>query len=448
MLDRVATGTQIDRFTVGERVHSGAMGNLYRVTRPDLAAPMVMKVPRVGPNEPAEGIICFQTEATIVPALSGPHVPRFVAAGDLARIPYLVTEWVDGTSVEQRIALGALPPDSVARIGAAIADALHSLHQQEAIHLDLKPANIILTKDGTAVLVDFGFAHHARYPDLLAEETRHSAGSKPYISPEQVLGTREDPRSDVFSLGVVLYEMATGALPFGEPDTDVRNRLWLDPVPPRVHAPLVPGWLQEIILRCIEPRVALRYQSAAHVAFDLRNPRQVPLTDRATKSARAGLLRQLRRFWRALRRHRRGPRLPDAPISRAPIVMVAVDTTHPDDERHPALQRATAQIVSGSEELRLVCVSVIPSDPSRYESNVHLEHLVRLRRWAEPLRLPAQRLSLHAIESTNPAEALLELARINNVDLIILGAPARSRSHSVASTVTANAHYNVHVVRR
>ena len=158
-----------------------------------------------------------------------------------------------------------------ARIGAAIADAIHSIHQQDVIHLDVKPENIILIPDGTAALLDFGFAHHARYPDLLAEETRFAAGSAPYVSPEQILGTREDPRSDIFALGVVLYEMVTAKLPFGEPDTDVRNRLWLDPTPPAVHFPTVPPWLQEIILRCLEPTAALRYQTAANVAFDLRD---------------------------------------------------------------------------------------------------------------------------------------------------------------------------------
>ncbi|HEY6842525.1 MAG TPA: protein kinase, partial [Thermoanaerobaculia bacterium] len=135
---------EVDGFIVGEQIHSGAMGNIFRVTKSGLTAPMIMKVPRVGPNEPSEGIISFETEATIVPALSGPHVPRFVAAGDLARTPYLVTEWIEGRSLEEFVRVGALPPVEVARVGAAIADALHSLHRQDAIHLDVKPANIIL----------------------------------------------------------------------------------------------------------------------------------------------------------------------------------------------------------------------------------------------------------------------------------------------------------------
>lgn len=458
-VDRLRAGAEVDGFVIGERIHSGAMGNIFRVTKAGLAAPMIMKVPRVGPHEPVEGIISFETEATVLPALSGPHVPRVVAVGDLARAPYLVTEWVDGESLEQILRRGTLPPARVARLGAAIADALHGMHQQEAIHLDVKPANLIVKQDGSVVLVDFGFAHHARYPDLLAEETRFSAGSAPYISPEQILGTREDLRSDLFSLGVVLYELATGRFPFGEPDTDVRNRLWFDPVPPRVHAPDIPPWLQEVILRCLEPRAELRYQSAAHVAFDLRNPEQVALTARAHKLQRAGPFGQLTRFWRAYGEHGRRLRKPFVHVSRFPVVMAAVDTMHPDDARQPALQQVTAQILSLSTEFRLVCVTVIGATPvmdgprlADSASGIHLEHLVRLRHWVEPLRVPSQRLSLHAIESADPANALLEFARANNVDLIVLGAPGpaqpgRSWWRSVASTVTANAHCSVHVVR-
>src|ERR1700682_792785 len=131
MLERVAPGSVIDGFVVGRYLHSGAMGTIFEVTKAGLDRRMIMKVPRVGPNEPSEGIISFETEATIVPALSGPHLPRFIAAGDLARTPYLVVEWIDGISLEEALAPGPLPPLEAARVGAALADALHSLHEQE-----------------------------------------------------------------------------------------------------------------------------------------------------------------------------------------------------------------------------------------------------------------------------------------------------------------------------
>jgi nucleotide-binding universal stress UspA family protein len=388
-------------------------------------------------------------------------VPRFVAAGSLASTPYLVTEWIDGESLAHVLSEGPLSADDTARVGAAIADAIHSLHLQDAIHLDLKPDNVILKPSGEVALIDFGIAYHAHFPDLLAEEQRYAAGSAPYISPEQVLGTRSDPRSDIFALGAMLYEMATGKLPFGVPATmaGLRDRLWRDPIPPRARSPDVPPWLQEIILRCLEPRAEARYQSAAHVAFDLRNPDQVVLTRRAARAAQAGFVEQASRWWRGRHAQPALRRLPKSQVAATPIIMVAVDTGNPDDERQPALQRVTAQILSLSSEFRLICVSVIAvtvaaesAVDGETASGTYLDHKARLRHWVEPLRLPPRRLSLHVIESANPESALLEFARNNNVDLIVLGAPHPAQLglawwRSVASRVTANAHCSVHVVR-
>jgi serine/threonine protein kinase len=453
-------GTELDGFRIGERIHSGAMGYIYRVEGRETGFPMIMKVPRIGPGESGEGVISYETEAMVLPALSGPHVPRFVALGNLSRTPYLVTEWVEGDSLEQRLKRGSLPQEEIASIGAAIADAVHSLHMQDVIHFDLKPDNVIIKANGDVVLIDYGLAYHAHFPDLLAEEHRFAAGSAPYISPEQVSGTRSDPRSDIFALGAILYEMTTGELPFGVPETvaGLRDRLWLDPVPPRVRSSAVLPWLQEIILRCLEAKAEDRYQSAAHVAFDLRNPEQIVLTARAVKSNPSSFLEQVRRWWRARDKQPRPQRLPKSQVSETPVVMVAVDTAHLDDQRQPALQWTTAQVLSLSAEFRLICVSVIrravvaEGADAESASGAYLDHLVHLRHWVEPLKLPSRRLSLHVLESANPESALLEFARRNNVDLIILGAPHPAQLglawwRSVASGVTANAHCSVHVVR-
>jgi eukaryotic-like serine/threonine-protein kinase len=458
---RLQPGAEIDGFRLANHIHSGAMGDIYRVNGPETGFPLIMKIPRLGDDQSIEGLLAFETEVMILPTLSGPHFPRFVRAGGVTDNPYLVLEWLDGGSLAGMLKSGPVPLDEVARIGAGIADALQSLHLQDTIHFDLKPDNVILRPDGRICLIDFGLAHHAYYPDLLAEERRFTAGSTPYVSPEQVLRTRSDPRSDLFALGVVLYEMATGELPFGVPASmaGLRDRIWLDPVPPRVRRPGIPPWLQEIILRCLEPEAANRYQSAAHVSFDLRHPSQVMLTLRAGRSRRSGLLTQAGRWWRA---HTRAPlmhRVPRMLVRNARVILAAVDTTHPDDERHPALRRVIEQVLTLSAEFRLICVSVIRGGPGAESqgdpnstASAQVDHMVRLRHWVEPLHLPQQRLSLHVLEAASPAGALVDFASQNHVDLIVVGAPDPDQQalawwRSVASGVTANARCSVHVVR-
>lgn len=461
---RLQPGTLIDGFCVGESMHDGGTGYIYSVTPQGGKVPgfaMVLKTPGIGPGEPTIGIESFEIEQMILPTLTGPHVPRFVAAGDLTQTPYIAMERIEGEGLGDVIRRAPLPSPEVARIGAALADAVHSIHTQQVNHLDLKPENVMLRASGEAVLLDFGFARHAHFPDLLAQEKRFAAGSAAYVSPEQLRNNRGDPRSDIFALGVLLFELATGELPFGRPKTyaGMRDRLWRAPAPPRALNAEVAPWLQEIILRCLEPEAARRYQSAAHVAFDLRHPEQVALSEQAARTEGIGFFAQVKRWWRAR------PAL-DTPVSTprstavadAPVILVAVDTEHPDDARHSSLQWTTRQIVSLNEEFRLMCVSVISAAPlgggsaGETASGKHLEHKTRLRQWVEPLKLPPSRVSLHVIESGNSADTLLELARANHVDLIVLGAPGPSERalawwRSVASSVTANAPCSVHVVR-
>ena len=464
MRDPVQAGAVIDGYRVGDCIHTGGTGAIYRIEAPatdDPGFPLVMKVPRLGRGEATIGIESFEMEQMILPILSGAHVPRFVATGDVTATPYVVMEHIDGRPLENIIASAPLPSEEVARIGAALADAVHSVHSQEVIHLDLKPENFLLRSSGEAVLLDFGFAHHMRYPDLLGEELHFAAGSSAYVLPEQLQDDRGDPRSDLYALGVLLYELATGKQPFGQPETltGMRDRLWREPVPPRAVSAGIPPWLQEVILHCLEHDASARYQSAAHIALDLRHPEQVALTKRSARTEVPGFMPQLNRWWRARRDTGRLGQPPRRSAVRAVVVLVAVDTEHPEDDRHSPLQWTTKQIISLNPEYRLMCVSVIRSapvgeGPTELETATgkHLEHKTRLRRWVEPLNLASSRVSLHVVEAANAADTLLDLARANHVDLIVLGAPGPSGKtlgwwRSAASTVTANAPCSVHVVR-
>ncbi len=199
----------------------------------------------------------------------------------------------------------------MAAIGAEIAQALHSLHRQHVNHLDLKPANLLLKPTGQIVLIDFGLSRHADLPDLLAEESSLPIGTGTYIAPEQVLGRRTDRRSDLFATGVILYKLATGKYPFGEPEgrASLRERLWRDPVPPRKLVPDLPKHAQEIILRCLSVDPEQRHPSASQLSYDLRHPDLVRLTERAERLETDG-------WWTVMKRRRRAPKeLPPNPVA-------------------------------------------------------------------------------------------------------------------------------------
>ncbi len=425
-------GDEVDGFRVEERLHAGGMGVIYAVSGGESGFPLLMKVPRLGAGEPAESVITFEVEAMVLASLKGSHVPRFVAAGDLAAQPYLVMERVEGRPLSDWAERSPLPVPEVAQRGAALALALHDLHLQEAIHLDVKPSNALVRPDGEVVLIDFGLAHHAHYPDLLAEEIRHPVGSAPYMSPEQVLGVRSDPRSDIFALGAVLYQLSTGKLPFGSPTSPagLRKRLYRDPIPPRTLEPSVPPWLQEIILRCLEPDPERRYPSAAQVAFDLVHPDGVALTERSTRRRRNAGLRELLLWIRAAGFEPKAALKPSARLSGATIILAAIATTHANEGQAEALRETVKRLLATDDETRLACVTVIRNAPElggsseeETATSQRIQHMVLLRHWAEPLALRQGRVSFHAVESSDPAEALLEYARANGVDHIVIGGP-------------------------
>jgi serine/threonine protein kinase len=145
-----------------------------------------------------------------------------------------ISEWVDKAPIA---------PQEVARLGAGLALALHDLHRQDVVHLDLKPSNVLYRPSGEAVLIDFGLARHGHFPDLLAEELRYPVGNWSYMAPEQIVGVRCDPRSDIYALGGILYHLATGRLPHGKPATiaELRKRLAREPLPPRALPDTPPG---------------------------------------------------------------------------------------------------------------------------------------------------------------------------------------------------------------
>jgi serine/threonine protein kinase len=442
-------GAELDGFTIVECIHSGGMAHIYQVRysddRPGPGFDMAMKIPRMTAGDGAENIVGFEVESQIMQVLTGSHVPRFVALGDLSRVPYLVMEYVHGHTLQEWLDADTPPGfDEIARLGIAMAHAVHALHQQNTVHLDLKPANVLFRSDGSAVLLDFGLSCHAHYPDLLAEQLRKAVGSPAWIAPEQVVGVRGDPRSDIFAIGVMLYQLATGSLPFGAPETSagMRQRLWMDPPPPRKLKPDIPPWLQEVIMRCLEPEAALRYPSGAHLAFDLSKPEQIRITERGNNLRGTSFRTHFKRWFKAAGMHYQPSPVPSQQIEEVPIVMVAVPHKDVTDATLYSLRQAVARTLGTRPGARLACVTVVSSsqtstsDDRRSETNVQRRYITRLRQWAQPLDQPNHQMSFHVLESGDVAQALLDYARGNNVSVIVMGAATHGlKTQRIVATV-------------
>ncbi|WP_372619405.1 serine/threonine protein kinase [Falsiroseomonas sp.] len=440
----LSEGQEIDGFRIGARLHQGGMAALWEATHPAHDLPLLVKVPRLAEGDDPAAIVSFEMEQMILPRLSGPHVPRFLGAGGFDRQPYLAMERIPGPTLLPLVEELPLRIERIAEIGARVADALDALHRQHVVHLDIKPSNILTRPTGEAVLVDFGLSHHRQLPDLMQEEFRLPYGTAPYMAPEQVMRVRSDPRSDLFALGAMLYFLTTGARPHGDPQrlAGLKRRLWRDPIPPRRLRADCPDWLQEIILRCLEVLPERRHPTAAQLAFDLRHPDRVALTARARKARQDGFVRVMqRRFGRQPRFARPGADSPESGAA-APLVVVAVDLAA-EAALLGAMRATLGQILATLPGARLACVYVLQQLISpvgthdEEERNPHLQRLIELKHWAAPLRLPEGRATFHVLEAASPAAAILDHARLNGVDHIVIGARAQSLRRRVLGSVCA-----------
>ena len=443
---KIEPGAVIDGFTIGELVHNGGMATLWSVSHPGIEVPLLMKVPRVSEGEDPAAIVGFEMEQMILPRLSGPHVPACFGTGDFARQAYAVMERIPGQTLYKRVPGLPIAYEEARAMVAKIASAVADLHRQNVIHHDIKPSSIMFRAPGEAVLIDFGLSHHNHLPDLLQEEFRLPYGTAPYMAPERLLGVRDDPRSDLFSLGVLLYFFTTGVRPYGETETlrGMRRRLWRDPHPPRHLKPDYPPWLQEVVLRCLEIEPVWRYPTASQLAFELAHPDQIKLTARSERLKRD----PLSTVWR--RRFNGGLTLPKpksdvaAQLASCPIVAVALDTAEGSAAMNETLRVTTEKMLATLPSARLACVNVlklgrITIDRTLDEEgkNKHVERLVALRHWASPLKLDESRLTVHVLEAVDPASAILEFAEANRVDHIVIGARQNSLVRALLGSVSA-----------
>ena len=242
---------------------AGGMGRVYQVRNviTDRVEAMKVLLPEIGGQE--EVAARFLREIKVLAALNHPHIARLHTALTIDHQLVMIMEFVEGQAISARLAGGPIPvPDALTCIDQ-ILDALSYAHQQHVIHRDIKPANMMLTPDGTVKLMDFGIARTENEPTLLTAPGS-TLGSMNYMSPEQVKGERTDERSDLYSLGISLYEMVTGERPFHGDSSFSLMAAHINqaPTPPVELQPEMPAGLNQIILTSIAKSPAERFQSA------------------------------------------------------------------------------------------------------------------------------------------------------------------------------------------
>jgi Protein kinase domain/PEGA domain len=277
------------RYEIVGEIGRGAMGVVYKATDPVIGRPVAVKTIKLseegtGLSRP-ELLQRFQTEARAAGLLTHPNIVVVYDAGEEDGLYYITMEMVEGKSVQALIDDGhAFPLPRVLRIMEQTCNALQYAHERNVVHRDIKPANIMLTADDTVKVTDFGTAKILQFGTV--QQTAHVMGTPSYMSPEQVKGRAVDGRSDIFSLGVMLYEIITGEKPFpGQSITTVIYKIVNEePVPPRQLNPAIHPGISAAVMRALAKDPQERYQSCREMLEDLRNYRHVAGTNQGPQS--------------------------------------------------------------------------------------------------------------------------------------------------------------------
>jgi serine/threonine protein kinase len=272
-----------DRFDLIELVARSNMASIFKAYDLKTHEAVAIKVPLLSVESDLGGYERFKREEEIGLSLDHPSILRFTKVDGEKSRPYIVMEFFEGETLAERMArIKPMPENEAARIVSGVCDALDYLYRRGIVHRDLKPQNIILCRDGSLRLIDFGLARTAKSRRLTFAGFTSVMGTPDYIAPEQVKGKRGDHQSDVYSLGAILYEMVTGTTPFeGENPYVIMNmRLTGDPQAPRTLNPNLTPVMEEIILHALERSPGQRYLSALVMKRELDNCHMVDLTNR------------------------------------------------------------------------------------------------------------------------------------------------------------------------
>ena len=282
LLDSLETNSQIDSYRIEALIASSGMASIYRATDLRDNCVVALKFPHPGMDANPFLFDQFQREVGICETLSHPKLMHAFATERYAR-DYMVMEWCEGRSLRKILDEGRMHHDRAIRIAIDILDALDYIHANGVVHHDLKPENIMIDAAGNIKLIDFGIASNSTAQRLPHASFKTILGTPNYVSPEQVIVERGDERSDLYSIGIILYEMLTGKLPFSGPSAQeaMNERLLSRPIPPRVVDPSISPLLQEVLLHALEKDPRNRYLTAHEFAWDLEHLNHAGLEHRA-----------------------------------------------------------------------------------------------------------------------------------------------------------------------
>jgi serine/threonine-protein kinase len=275
-------GDRLDHYELGEVVATSGMATVFRARDSRSGVQVAIKVPH--PEMEGDPVLYerFLREEEIGTRIHHPGVMKVIANPERTQM-YMVMEWLDGRLLRQIMnEAGRLPVERAVRLTVAICAALEHVHAHGVVHRDLKPENIMVDANDQVHLIDFGIAGSVGARRLTFAHFSQSMGTPDYISPEQVRGKRGDARSDVYALGVMLYEMLTGVVPFSGPNpfAVMNDRLLNHPRPPSQLEPGITPQLQEVIYRALEREPKNRYANAREMAHDLEHQEQVGIAPR------------------------------------------------------------------------------------------------------------------------------------------------------------------------
>ena len=267
-------GMNYGRYQILREVGRGAMGVVYEARDPNIGRVVALKVLRQDRITTEKFVNRFLKEAKVVGRLSHPRIVTIYDVGEDQGTIYIAMEFLEGIPLSDLINNKRFDADEVVELGIQIASALEYAHQKGVVHRDIKPSNIIVSPDGQIKITDFGIAHIEDATATLQTQAGEIMGTPAYMSPEQVQGNPVDCRSDLFSLGIILYELSTGTRPFGGEGkgmATIFNEIMLvTPHEPHKESPPIPKGLSKIIMKALEKEPGKRFQSGIELANALQ----------------------------------------------------------------------------------------------------------------------------------------------------------------------------------